>query len=85
MAREVLDRAGAGGDHPAAVELEVDEAGVGFVEQDVVAEVAAGQGFELEVVVVIGVLEAEGLGAAADCSARMPVIHGLGGSPRISL
>src|SRR5260370_14924390 len=58
VALEVLDWIVPGGNHPPAIELKLYEFGSGGLNEDVIANLAVAQVFELSIVVVIGKLEA---------------------------
>ena len=55
---EVGNRVVAGENHPAAIDLEFDELGVGLLQQHVIADLAAALVGKLQVVVVVDELQA---------------------------
>jgi len=77
IAAEVVARIPAAHDHPAAVDLELDEPGIRFPEEQVVADGPASLLRELEIVIVVHVLQFRAPRLLADA------IGELGGVPRL--
>src|SRR5438105_86055 len=74
---EIVDRIAARENHPATVDLELNQPRIGFPQQQVVADAGAALGDEFEVVIVIDVLKSGARGLLADA------VGELGGALRL--